>query len=272
MGPRPLRQFYGDPAPITVDGDLGPLVDPWRRHRRRFVERLSELTDEQWAAPSRCEGWTVQDVISHLSTADGFWVVSLGQAAAGEPSSYLIDFDPTAAPEALVAPTRATAPAQVLAGFRTGTDAFVAAVEAVDDGAWADMGESPVGHVPLTLVLAHALWDSWLHERDIFVPLGLDVPVEPDELAVATWYSLAIGALEGGLVGDARPVGPGLSAPLPLHVAADRAVVLGPGRGDATPAGSAVAFVEGFTGRAPLVDGALPAALDAQLRRAAGIL
>lgn len=284
MGSRPLRQYHGDPAPVTVAPDIGPIVEPWERHRARFADRLGELTDEQWATISRCDDWTIQDVVAHLVTADGFWVASLLGAAGGSPTSYLTGFDPSSGPEALVEPMRATPPAEVLESFLAGTAAFVDAVHGLDDPAWGGVGESPIGHVATPLVLAHALWDSWLHERDVFLPLGVEVPIEADELAVATWYSLAIGALEGGLIGDPAPVGPGIDEPFevsivfddlpdaPFHLAVGSDVVLRRGDGGAVPAGSARALVEGFTGRVDLTAGCLPAPLEAQLRRASDIL
>lgn len=45
------------------------------------VDFLQTLTDEQWRAPSRCEGWAVRDVVAHMGAASkGFftpWVVGL---------------------------------------------------------------------------------------------------------------------------------------------------------------------------------------------------
>lgn len=284
MGPRPLRQYYDEDARIHVSDELGSVITPWLRHRRRFVDRLTALTDEQWAAPSRCAGWTNQDVVSHLVTADGFWVVSLRGAAAGTPTAYLPEFDPTAAPEALVEPMRAMKPGEVLDQFRAVNDSFVAAVSAHPDEAWSALGESPIGQVPSRLVLAHALWDSWLHERDILVPLGLDDPIEPDELLVATWYVLAVGAVQGGLLDDPAPVGPGLTEPIdatlaftdlpddPIHLVVDEGVLVERGGPPAAAAGPAVDLVDGYTGRRPILTDALPPALDEHLRRAFQIL
>jgi uncharacterized protein (TIGR03083 family) len=283
MGSRPLRQYYDEVAPIEVDERLGSVVTPWLRHRQRFAARLAALTDEQWAAPSRCAGWTNQDVVSHLVTADEFWVASLHGAAAGSPTAYLAGFDPTAVPEALVAPTRSLAPGEVLDRFLAVDERFVAAVTSQGDDAWASLGESPVGHVPARLALAHALWDSWLHERDILVPLGLEDPVEADELRVAAWYVLAVGSAQGGLLGDPAPVGPGLTEPIdatlvfadlpddPIHLVVDQGVLV-ERASDGRPAGSACELVEGYTGRRPIPAGALPTALDEHLRRAFQIL
>lgn len=283
---RPLRQHHGAPAPLEVDDTLGPVVAPWRAHRERLVRELEALTDEQWRAPSRCDGWSVQDVVSHLVSADQFWVVSLLAATDGSPTEILRDFDPAGTPEDLVAPTRADPPAEVLDRFRAGTAVFVATVDGLDEAAWAAVGESPIGHVPVPLVLAHAHWDSWLHERDVLVPLGSAPPVEPEELAVATWYALGIGAVQGGLLDDPEPVGPGLDDPIDVTLAFDdlpdlalrlrigRRVELSRGDPDrAVEAGSALALVERFTGRRDdPVHPTLPDDLVAHLERAFQIL
>jgi hypothetical protein len=38
----------------------------------------------------------------------------------------------------------------------------------------------------------HALWDSWTHERDIVLPLGLDPVEEPDEIIGCLGYGAAL--------------------------------------------------------------------------------
>lgn len=36
------------------------------KERRRLVEDLEGLSDEQWQTPSLCPGWSVHDVVAHL--------------------------------------------------------------------------------------------------------------------------------------------------------------------------------------------------------------
>jgi uncharacterized protein (TIGR03083 family) len=46
-------------------------MDPWQTisdQRLSFADLLDGLTDEQWEAPSLCEGWTVADVATHMMT------------------------------------------------------------------------------------------------------------------------------------------------------------------------------------------------------------
>jgi uncharacterized protein (TIGR03083 family) len=285
MGTRPLRQYYDPGAKVFVADDLGPVIEPWVHHRRRFVDELARLDDDQWDTRTRCTDWTAQDVLSHLVTADGFWMASLVGAASGTPTAYLSDFDPASTPEALVDAMRTMTPAEVLGQFRAATDSFIGTIRGLDDEAWSATGESPIGHVTARLALAHALWDSWLHERDILVPLGVAVPVERDELLVCTWYTLTMGAVQGGLLHDAAPVGPGLDAPIdvtlrfddlpddPLHLTVGEEVRLERGGPDCIEVGSAVDLVETYTGRRGTdTVAALPDPLAAQLRRALQIL
>ena len=54
--------------------------DVIRTERLALVDWLEGLTPEQWSTPSLCEGWTVQDVASHLAWAP---VLSPARMAAG---------------------------------------------------------------------------------------------------------------------------------------------------------------------------------------------
>ena len=47
-----------------------PKDDPWPRihaEREALAAELEGLTDEQWATASLCEGWTVRDVLAHMT-------------------------------------------------------------------------------------------------------------------------------------------------------------------------------------------------------------
>jgi uncharacterized protein (TIGR03083 family) len=46
------------------------MADPWpaiHAEREVLATDLSALTDEQWATPSLCAGWTVRDVLGHMT-------------------------------------------------------------------------------------------------------------------------------------------------------------------------------------------------------------
>ena len=214
MGTRPLRQYY-EPVTVELDAELRAPVEPWVRHRRRLVDALGALDDAQWKETTRCTAWDARGVIGHLVVVDQFWMTTMGAAQRGDaPTRFIEGFDPSSGTDALVAPLLDQPPAAVLEQLATGTDAFVALVESIDGDQWDALGEAPFGHMPAHLLLAHAYWDSWLHERDILEPLGLAGPVDGDDLRNATVYTFVVGGLQGGLLGDATPNGPGPDAPV----------------------------------------------------------
>lgn len=43
--------------------------DVIRTERQSLIDYLETLSDDQWATPSLCEGWTVRDVAAHLAAA-----------------------------------------------------------------------------------------------------------------------------------------------------------------------------------------------------------
>lgn len=58
-------------AAFELDG-LDPF-DLWDREAARLDAYLSSLPDTAWSAPSRCEGWSVRDVVAHLLTAEQYF-------------------------------------------------------------------------------------------------------------------------------------------------------------------------------------------------------
>ena len=154
---------------------------------------LGELTDDEWTHPSRCDAWSAQDVVTHLNSTNHFWSLSIAQALAGEPTRFLASFDPVASPAELVDRTRGTPPEDTLEAFRASNAEMLDAVEALDEAAWEAVGEAPPGHVPLTLVADHALWDSWVHERDIVIPLGRTPVEDAGEVLTSLRYAAALG-------------------------------------------------------------------------------
>ena len=200
MATRPLRQYY-EPVTATVPGAVA-LHEPWRRHRHRLVDELRALPEAQWHAATRCTEWDVKGVVSHLVTVDQYWVFALGATRRdAAPTKFLEHFDPSSGTDAQVAALRDVPNAELLHQFETGTQSFLDMVETFAPQEWDVVGESPLGHLPVRLLFGHAFWDSWLHERDIFVPLGATVPVEPVELLAITCFCLMFAGLQGGLVG-----------------------------------------------------------------------
>lgn len=258
-----LTPRYDDASFLAVRFPGGDPSMPLLRQRRRMADALATLDEEQWAAPSRCEDWSAKDVVAHLVSTNQFWTFAIRAARRGEPTRFLATFDPVASPAALVDGTRDQAPGEVLAGFVEGIEALAGAVEGLAEADWDGvLGEAPPGHVPLRAVVLHALWDGWVHERDVLLPLGLPVVEEADEVAGSLAYCAALSPLfaVAGATGSTGAVAVDVTDPelaFVVEVGAAGVVV----REGAAPEGAvqlsgpAVELLEGLSFRGPLPDG-----------------
>lgn len=187
-----LSPRYDGPPIISIEGSPDDQSAPVARQRRRLEVMVGALSETEWKSPSRCEGWTVQDVIAHLVGVNGFWEISVSAGIAGAPTRVLAGFDPAAHPPLMVDAMREQTPDGVLAQFVQSNDGFLSALADLDDRGWSTIAESPAGHVPIRLLAYHALWDGWVHEHDIALPLGLTPPAEPDEIQSCLRYAAAV--------------------------------------------------------------------------------
>jgi uncharacterized protein (TIGR03083 family) len=188
-----LSPRYDGPTILSFDGPADDQLSPVTRQRRRMEALLANLTEQEWRSASRCEGWTVHDVVSHLVGVNTFWAASVRAGLEDAPTRVLASFDPVAHPPLMVDAMRALSPREVLDQFVASNDAFLDAVGTLDEHGWSTLAESPAGHVSIRLLAHHALWDAWVHERDIVFPLGRTPAEEPDELRSCLRYAAALG-------------------------------------------------------------------------------
>jgi len=195
-----------------IEGPADDQLLPLTRQRRRLQAMLATLDDEQWMAQSRCDAWTVRDVVAHLVGVNAFWHASVKAAVAGNPTRVLGGFDPVATPLVMVDSMNVLTSADILTEFVSTDEAFLDLVAGLTDTEWSTPAESPPGHVPVRLLAQHALWDCWTHERDITVPLGIVPAIEADEVRSCLRYAAAVGPALG--------LGLGLLPPATLAVEA----------------------------------------------------
>ena len=195
---------YEGPPLLHLDGATGDPALPLLQQRRRLGALLATLDDEQWAAPSRCDGWSVQDVVVHLNSTNQFFAISISSGLAGSPTRFLAGFDPVASPAQLVDDRRGSAPAEVLETYHATVQSLADAVTGLDAEAWGVIAEAPPGHIAARGVALHALWDAWVHERDIVLPLGLPPVEEDDEVLASLRYAVALGPVFLATRGDER--------------------------------------------------------------------
>jgi uncharacterized protein (TIGR03083 family) len=200
-----LSPRYDGPPIISIDGPPDDQYVPVVRQRKRMEAMLTGLSEADWRSASRCEGWTVQDVVAHLVGVNGFWQISVLAGLAGTPTRLLARFDPAATPPLMVAGMRGLEPAEVLDQFVASNDAFLAALGDLDERGWSTVAETPAGHVSIRLLAHHALWDCWVHERDVALPLGPAPAVEPDEVLSCLRYAAALSPAFAISSGTARP-------------------------------------------------------------------
>ena len=142
-----------------------PSTELWelvRRERATLLADLEELDHEAWAAPTLCQGWTVEDVVAHLTAA-----ASTGRLAWLR-SMLAARFDPAVHNARRLAEQKGPSPVETLARFRTVVDSRTAAP----------------GHVPAWL------GEVVVHAQDIRRPLGLGTTPSADAtLEVARFFS-----------------------------------------------------------------------------------
>ena len=164
---------------------------------------LGELTDREWVSQSRCAEWKVRDVVAHVAGVNTFWHMSIGAGLAGKPTRMLRGFDPATTPPLMVDQTSSLTHREVLDEFVSTNDALLGVVAELTDDGWSTLAESPAGHVSVRLLAQHALWDCWIHERDVAIPLGLPPAVQPDELRSCLQYAAAVSPVLGMAVSGA---------------------------------------------------------------------
>lgn len=138
------------------------LWDAIRTERVALADDLADLAPGEWARPSLCGDWTVEEVVAHLTAAASIgrwaWIRSMLGAR----------FDPDVHNARRLAEHRGATPAETLQRFRAVVDRDTAAS----------------GHTPAWL------GEVVVHAQDVRRPLGIahEFPVE-SLTAVATFFA-----------------------------------------------------------------------------------
>lgn len=180
--------------------DLDPehLLKVFDDQRRRLIADLRGFGPGDWAAPTRCAGWSAHDVVRHLR--------DVTRAVAGGPDDRTLDrtagFDPRTTPRRWLAASAGESPAATLDRLAAMTEeALTSARDRLALGHRFDVG-LPYGPMDWTVQALHIFWDSWLHERDVFLARGVDRPADADATGYATAYGLFIAGTVAGRSGD----------------------------------------------------------------------
>jgi uncharacterized protein (TIGR03083 family) len=216
-------------------------VDALRADHEAFATLAATLTDDEWAAPSACAGWTVRDVLGHLTQL----FRQFADPAALPPG------DPEGRGERTqdiwVAAVRRQPVEQVLADYRRLGEQTLAGLAGLQ-GSDTPISLGDLGAHPLHLIANAYAFDHYTHIRaDLLAPEGpLDHPAPPADAAhlgaVADWIVAGIPQMSPAAV--TRPLDLVLTGP------GARTVHLGPDEPPAATVASSIPdLVRWSTGR-----------------------
>jgi uncharacterized protein (TIGR03083 family) len=214
-----------------------PSVDHLAAVWASIGELCEGLSEDEWALPTSCPGWSVQDHLSHLA---GTEALLLGRpqparpAAAGPwPPAYVHNAIGEAN-EAAVEFRRSWAGAQVLEEFLELTSARLEILREMSDEALDEESWTPIGPGSVRDLLAIRSFDAWVHEQDMREALArpgdLDTPAAKhalDRCFLALPYVVGkrAAAPEGSTV--VFDVGGPTTGTLAIDVTGGRAVAIG---------------------------------------------
>ena len=159
----------------------------------RLAGLLDTLDADAWGRPTRCEGWSVADVVLHLAQTDALALASsqgrfadgLEVLAGGLDGEGNVD-DGAAA---MVARERGMAPAELLERWRAGAAALRGALVESDPHRRVDW---VAGQLSIRTLATTRLAECWIHTGD--VSEALDVEQEPtddlEHIARLAWRTL----------------------------------------------------------------------------------
>jgi uncharacterized protein (TIGR03086 family) len=171
---------------------------------RRFVAAIAA---DQWAVPSRCEGWTVHDLLNHI-VAGNLWAAELGNGRTIADVGSALDGD-----------VLGTDP---LGAYDRSAEAAAAVFEA--PGALDRPCAVSYGPVPGSVYAGHRFIDVLIHGWDLATATGRPADLD-SELVDACWEVVRpqLSMLQGsGAFGVERTIGGGRGAQASLMAALGR--------------------------------------------------
>ena len=140
-------------------------LDNLRRCYASVDELLGGLTDEQWAVASLCPAWSVRGVVGHLGGVEHMLL--------GEEPGSMTDAIPFGKVGEWVAEHEASGNDELLAAYRAVVAGRRAEFDTYTEEQLARPSLTPVGPGTYGRFMAIRVFDYWVHEQDMRVPLGL---------------------------------------------------------------------------------------------------
>ena len=143
-----------------------PLISMFEDVWGDIIWLCDGLTNEQWALPTDCPGWSVQDHVAHMIGTER---MLLGEQPDGPPvdDAPHVRNDIGKANEQWIASYRKLAGKEVLDEFREVTQRRLEALRAMSNDDWNREGFTPEGPGPYRQFMAIRVFDCWYHDQDI---------------------------------------------------------------------------------------------------------
>lgn len=170
-----------------------PVLIALDEQHAELATLIETLDDDGWSRPTRCEGWTVADVVLHLAQTDELALASVrGRLAEGlrvlagnAQGGGTVD-DGAAR---MVARERGLANDSLLERWRTGSVALRRAVAAADPHERVDW---VVGQLSVQTLTTTRLAESWIHTGDVAEAFGVtpELTDRLEHVARLAWRTL----------------------------------------------------------------------------------
>ncbi len=185
----------GDGATLSADELVGTLAS----HHDRVITAWGSLSPDQWSQPSRNSQWSCHETARHVADCLEFGAAEMN----ARPARFtLTQFDPRATPDTWLAESAEESPEQTIERFASCAPVVRERVgERLAAGDDSD-AVTPYGTAHWTVNVVHLFWDSWLHERDVLIPLGLPAESTPNEQRLAAIYSLLMAVVPTKMMGQ----------------------------------------------------------------------
>lgn len=168
-----------------------PAVPALKSESSHVLALIDSLGPEEWAAPSGCAGWRVQDVVAHMGAV--FRSICGDTSIPSDPSG-----DAEKSAELAVAPRKEWSAAEVAAEYREWAPKGVAALAGLQEPPMAD-AVIPLGNLgshPMHILGNAIVFDHYCHLRhDIgaALPRAAALPKDPDALAaILEWMLMGL--------------------------------------------------------------------------------
>ncbi|MFE3168968.1 maleylpyruvate isomerase family mycothiol-dependent enzyme [Streptomyces sp. NPDC059224] len=172
-----------------------------RRRRHALLELLNNIEESQFNTQSRCTDWSVHEVVRHVRDVAKVHISMLDETE--YPFGNPRKFSPKTSPAAWMRHSEGESVKETVDELsqliqREG-DLFLRRAR---EGS-TQVRQGPLGRkLHWSVFSTHTIWDAWMHERDICIPLGSDVPLDGEEGRLMVMYTLLAASAPAAWSGD----------------------------------------------------------------------